>query len=153
MTAQASDSITYNNKRSGMDTEPLRDYIPKLNLPHRFVARSTFCWRGYFAEWAVDHDKLFLVGFRGWILDYLEVGMDYIFPGEDVVFAHWYTGTIRTRLGEMVAYIHGGYDSTYEGYVALKFENGILISATEKWLTPEEIEKAQRDADESMQDF
>lgn len=153
MTAQASDSITYNNKRSGMDTEPLRDYIPKLNLPHRFIGPTTFCNRGYVAKWAVDNNKLFLVGFKGWILDYLEVGMDYIFPGEDVVFANWYTGTIRTRLGEMVAYIHGGYDSTYEGYVALKFENGILISATEKWLTPEEILKAQHDADNSMQDF
>ena len=153
MTAQASDSFTYNNKRSGMDTEPLRDYLKELDLPHRFVARTTFCWRGYFAEWAVDNNKLFLVGFKGWILDNLEVDMDYIFPGEDVVFAHWYTGTIRTRLGEMVAYIHGGYDSTYEGYVALKFENGILISATEKWLTPEEILAAQRHADESMRDF
>jgi len=153
MTAQASDSLPYHNKRSGMDTEPLRDYIPELNLPHRFVARTTFYWRGYFADWAVDNNKLFLVGFKGWILDNLEVGMDYIFPGEDVVFAHWYTGTIRTRLGKMVAYIHGGYDSTYEGYRALKFEKGILISATEKWLTPEEIIAAQRHADESMRDF
>ncbi|MFN7313776.1 MAG: hypothetical protein ACK5UI_09875 [Bacteroidota bacterium] len=153
MTAQASDSITYNNKSSGMDTEPLRDYIKELNLPYHFVSPSTFCNRGYFADWAVDSNKLFLVGFEGWILDYLKVGMDYIFPGEDVVFAHWYTGTIRASRGEMVAYIHGGYDSTYEGYVELKFESGILISATEKWLTPEEIEAAQRDADESMRDF
>ncbi len=136
-----------------MDTEPLRDYVAELNLPHRFIAPTTFCNRGYVAKWAVDNNKLFLVGFKGWILDYMEVGMDYIFPGEDVVFVHWNTGTIRTRLGEMVAYIHGGYDSTYEGYVALKFENGILISATEKWLTPEEILKAQHDADNSMQDF
>jgi hypothetical protein len=153
MTAQASDSLTYNNKRSGMDKEPLRDYLIELDLPHRFISPTTFCNRGYFADWAVDNNKLFLVGFKGWILNYLIVGMDYIFPGEDVVFAHWYTGVIRIRLGEMVAYIHGGYDSTFEGYRSLTFEKGILISVTEKWLTAEEILAAQRHADESMRDF
>lgn len=153
MTAQASDSIIYNNERSGMNTEPLRDYIPELKLTHDFIKPNTFCSRGYFAEWAVDNNKLFLVGFKGWILDYLEVGMDYIFPGEEVVFAHWYTGTIRTPLGEMVAYIHGGYDSTYEGYRALTFEKGILVSVNVKWLTPKEIREAQKSAEDSMIDF
>jgi hypothetical protein len=153
MTAQASDSITYKNERRGITTEPLRDFIEKLNLPHPFFAPTTFCWRGYIAHWAVDNNKLFLNGFKGWILDSIVVGMDYIFPGEDVVFAHWYSGEIRMRLGEMVAYIHGGYDSTYEGYRSFTFEKGILVSVTEKWLTAEEILAAQRHADESMRDF
>jgi hypothetical protein len=153
MTAQASDSITYKNESRGITTEPLRDFIEKLNLPHPFFAPTSFCWRGYIAHWAVDNNKLFLVGFKGWILDSIVVGMDYIFPGEDVVFAHWYTGEIRMRLGEMVAYIHGGYDSTFEGYRSFTFEKGILVSVTEKWLTAEEILAAQRHADESMRDF
>ncbi len=143
MTAQASDSITYNNKTTGMRTEPLRDYIPQLNLPHLFVATSSFCWRGYFAKWAVDNNKLFLIGFNGQILDNIKVGMDYIFPGEDVVFAHWFSGKIRTPLGEMIAYVHGGYESAHEGNQYLTFEKGNLIDVHEKWLTPEEIEKLQ----------
>ena len=153
MTAQESDSITYKNERRGITTEPLRDYIPYLNIPHRFVSPSTFCHRGYFASWAVDNNKLFLIGFEAWILDYQKVGMDYIFPGEDVVFAHWYTGEIRMRLGEMVAYIHGGYGSTYEGYRSFTFEKGVLVSETERWLTPEEILAAQLDAAEDLKDF
>ncbi len=136
-----------------MGTEPLRDYIPLLNLPHPFIAPASYCWRGYIASWAVDNKKLFLVGFKGWILDYQQVGMDYIFPGDDVVFAHWYTGEIRMQLGKMVAYIHGGYDSTYEGYRSLTFEKGVLISEKERWLTPEEILAAQQDAADDMKDF
>jgi hypothetical protein len=153
MTAQASDSITYKNECRGITTEPLRDYIKELNLPHPFYAPASFCWRGYIAHWAVDNNKLFLVGFRGWILNNQHIGMDYIFPGEDVVFAHWYTGEIRMRLGEMVAYIHGGYGSTYEGYRSFTFEKGVLVSETERWLTPEEILAAQLHAENDLKDF
>lgn len=153
MTAQASDSITYNNKTTGMGTEPLRDYIPELNLPHRFFATSTFCWRGYFAKWAVENNKLFLIGFDGQILDNIKVGMDYIFPGEDVVFAHWFSGEIRIPLGEMVRYIHGGYASVYEGDRFLIFEKGNLLKVYEKWLTPEEIEEQKNLEGSEMKDF
>lgn len=154
MTAQASDSITYNNKRTGMGTEPLRDYIPYLNIPHRFVSPSTFCNRGYFASWAVNNNKLFLVDFTCWILDYQKVeGLDYIFPGEDVVFAHWFSGEIRIPLGEMVAYVHGGYASAHEGDKYLTFEKGVLIHEYEKWRTPEEIEKLIQEEGDDLKDF
>lgn len=153
MTAQASDSIKYKNKRSGMGTEPLRNYLKQLNLPYPFIAPSSFCWRGYFASWAVEHNKLFLVDFTGYILNYQKVGMDYIFPGEDVVFANWFSGEIRIPLGNMVAYVHGGYESAYEGDCFLTFENGILINERERWKTPEEIETLKLNEGWELRDF
>jgi hypothetical protein len=153
MTAQASDSITYRNKTTGMRTEPLSEYIPKLNIPHRFVAPASYCWRGYFAEWAVENNKLLLTGFNGFILNYQKVGMEYIFPGENIVFAHWFSGEIQIPMGEMICYIHGGYASINEGDRCLIFENGLLIKEFEKWLTAEEIERYKNEESNGLDDF
>lgn len=130
-----------------MAAEPLESYLKKAKLPHKLVAPNTGCWRGYTSKWAIENRKLFLIEWQGYILNYLKVGMEYLFPDEEFVFAKWFTGQIRVGMGEMVSYVHGGYASVYEGDLFLIFENGVLVNEYIKWLTQEEIEKIQKEDD------
>ena len=148
MTAQARDTIIYKKEEYYISTEPLASYLGKVELPHKLVAPSTDCWRGYYSKWAIDNNKLFLIEWQGYILDYQEVGMVYLFPDKEIVFADWFSGSIRIAMGEIVSYVHGGYGSVYEGEMFLVFENGVLVNEYTKWLTKEEIEKILKDESE-----
>ena len=148
MTAQARDILIYKKEQLYMAAEPLDGYLKKVKLPHKLVAPNTGCWRGYTSKWAIDNKKLFLIEWQGYILDYQKVGMNYLFPDDEIVFAKWFTGQIRIGMGEMVSYVHGGYASVHEGDMFLIFENGELVNEYIKWLTQEEIEKIQKDVDD-----
>jgi hypothetical protein len=82
----------------GVD-EPLWSYLRYAKLPHSLVAHSSGCWRGYYGKWAVKNKKLFLIEWQGYILDHIKVGIDYLFPEEEIVFAKWFTGEIRVGIG------------------------------------------------------
>ena len=131
-----------------MAAEALDSYLKKAKQTHKLVAPNTGCWRGYTSKWAIDNKKLFLIEWQGYILDYQKVGMNYLFPDDEIVFAKWFTGQIRLGMGEMVSYVHGGYASVHEGDMFLIFENGELVNEYIKWLTQEEIEKIQKDVDD-----
>jgi hypothetical protein len=147
MTAQARDILIYKNEKLHMSAEPLANYLKNAKLTHALVAPNTACWRGYYSKWAIDNKKLFLIEWEGYILDYQKVGMDYLFPQEEIVFAKWFTGEIRIGMGEMVNYVHGGYSSIQEGNMYLLFENGELVNEYIKYLTKKEIEKIKKDQD------
>jgi hypothetical protein len=142
MTLQVRDVLIYNEEKLGIASEPLYEYLQKAKLPHKLVAPHSACWRGYVAIWTIDNKKLFLIGWQGNILDDIKVGIDYLFPDEEFVFAKWFTGKIRIEMGEFVG---GGYSSIHEGERFLVFENGVLIDEYVKWLTKEEIEKIQNE--------
>lgn len=55
-------------------------------------------------------------------------GMDYLFPGEEKVFAKWFTGEIRVPLGDELQYVHMEYDTLYEKDLFLKIWRGRLKS-------------------------
>jgi len=148
MTAQVRDILMYNEEELRIGTEPLESYLAKIKLPHRLVAPSTACWRGYTSKWAINNKKLFLIEWEGYILKYQKVGMHYIFPDEEIVFANWFSGQIRIGMGELVNYVHGGYESVYEGEKFLVFEKGNLVDEYEKWLTEEDIQKMHKERDE-----
>jgi hypothetical protein len=76
--------------------------------------------------------------------------MSYLFKDKKQVFANWFTGTIRISLGQQLAYIHSGYDSIYEGTKRLEIKDGCLISDTNTWLTPEEIQEITDKYDELL---
>lgn len=148
MTAQIPDVILYKGKHYSIACEPLESYLNAVQLPHKLVARSSACWRGYISKWAIDNNKLFLIWWQGYISKYQEVNLNYLFPGEEFVFADWFTGTIRIPMGKIVSYVHGGYESIYEGNIFLEFEKGVLIKEHSKWLTLEEIEEIIKADDE-----
>jgi len=148
MTAQVRDILMYNEEELRIGTEPLESYLAKIKLPHRLVAPSTACWRGYTSKWAINNKKLFLIEWEGYIQKYQKVGIQYLFPDEEIVFANWFSGQIRIGMGELVNYVHGGYESVYEGEKFLVFEKGNLVDEYEKWLTEEDIQKMHKERDE-----
>lgn len=133
-----------------MAVEPLASFLKTAKLPHKLVAPNTACWRGYTSKWAVDNKKLFLVDWQGYILDCQKVGIEYLFPEEEIVFAKWFTGQISLAMGEMIKYVHGGYASVYEGEMILLLEKGELVKEHVKWPSQEEIER-KRKQDEDLE--
>jgi hypothetical protein len=55
------------------------------------------------------------------------VGIDFIFPGQEEVFADWFTGEIRLPTGDRLEYHHMGFASIFEKDRFLSFENGVLV--------------------------
>lgn len=153
MTAQIRDKLFHNNNLYYLITEPLKSYLENTNLPHKLVATNSSCWKGYKAVWEVIDGKLYLVEWTGNILDFQEVGMDYLFPDCDEVFAEWFTGKIRVGVGKMLRYIHGGYLSPFEGDMYLVFEKGILVDEYTIWLTQEEIDIIMQHMKEDLEHF
>lgn len=147
MTAQVRDKLIYNGKEYHIATEPLHPYLEEHRIS--FIAPHTACWRGYVGEWIVEDNKLYLTNLEANIKrekqesseEYKTVGLEYLFPNEEKVFAKWFTGVIRIPHGKMLRYIHSGYASIYEKELYLEFASGILVSCKEKENNIEDLEK------------
>lgn len=130
MTAQSGERLLYKGEETWMATEPLNQYLQNRN-DVKFVSPSTDCWRGYYGQWEIKDNNLFLIGLKAYVEEYREVDINYLFPGENQVFAMWFTGEIRIPQGEMLEYVHMGYASKYERDLILKFNEGVFI---EEWI-------------------
>jgi hypothetical protein len=127
MTAQITDGLRYDGQVLAMSSLPLDEYFALAGIdPERlFFGGSSFNWRGYVGSWEIANDRLYLVGLqadgrRGSSLATL-------FPGfPDRVFAHWFSGTICASRGELLEYVHSGYDSVYEEDLFFEFDQGVL---------------------------
>ena len=125
MTAQKGVVLLYKGKKSWMASEPLNDYLDNIaNI--EFVSPNTACWRGYIGKWKIAYKKLYLTHLEAYLEGYEVVDLNYLFPGQKNVFAHWFTGEIRIPQGEMIQYIHIGYESIYERELVLTFKEGVL---------------------------
>jgi hypothetical protein len=129
MTAQLRETLEYNGCEYHLATEPLEPYLKKHNI--NFYAWCTACCRGYTCKWAIEDDMLYLTDLYGFIstddnddLKDMIVSLDYLFPGQDKVLADWFSGVLRLPHGEIIRYIHQGYDSIYEKELFLKIVNG-----------------------------
>jgi len=127
MTAQAREILLYAGEEHGMATEPLNAYFGSLNKLPEFISPNTACWRGYYGSWEIRDNKLMLTSLRAYIKDYKMVGMDYLFPGQTEVFASWFSGIIKIPHGEMIKYVHSGYESKFEKERFLIIEEGNLV--------------------------
>ena len=130
MTAQAREIIYINGREEKMASEPLEPFLA-ANPLLRFEPFHTACWRGYFGTWGLDNDRLYLLGFEG-NFDSLEgervvMNLQDLFPGEEKVFAVWFSGIIKIEKGKRLQYVHSGYESIYEQDHFLVFEDGIKV--------------------------
>lgn len=130
MTAQAGERLFYKGEEIWMAAEPLNQYL-KNRSDISFVSPSTACWRGYYGQWEIKDNKLGLIGLKAYIEGYREVGLNYLFPDKNKVFANWFSGEIRVPQGEMLDYVHMGYASLYEKDLFLVIENGTLVNQYE----------------------
>ena len=126
MTAQLKEILLYKGDKVGMATEPLAPYLQNIKDVN-FLSRSTACWRGYFGIWELRDKKLFIIKLQACLEDYKEVDLNYLFPGKNEIFADWFSGEIRIPQGEMLQYVHMGYESIFEKDLILKFKKGVLI--------------------------
>lgn len=126
MTAQAREKLIFKGEETWMAAQPLNDYLENVK-DIKFVADCSACWRGYIGQWEIKDNHLYLIGLIATIEGNKEVGLDYLFPGQDRVFADWFSGEIRIPQGEMLDYVHMGYASLYERDLILVFKKGVLI--------------------------
>jgi hypothetical protein len=75
--------------------------------------------------WELRDKKLFIVKLI--VTKDKQVDLNYLFPGQNEVFADWFSGEIRIPQGEMLKYVHMGYQSIFEKDLFLKFKKGVLI--------------------------
>ena len=122
MTLQIREKLTYNGEVYEMFDEPLRSFLYKYDIERLNRTQTIFstnCWRGYVGHWAIEDDKLYLVE-----LDCLELprrnALDALFPGQQKVFAEWFSGSISTTLNEKYMYLE------------FKIEKGKLIEVVQK---------------------
>ena len=125
MTSQIRENLFYKGEEKSMASEPLNDYL-RNRIDIKFIKHSSACWRGYYGEWEITDNKLYLIGLVAYIEEYKEVDLNYLFPGQNKVFADWYSGEICIPQGKMVKYVHLGYHSEFEKYLILKFDKGVL---------------------------
>jgi len=132
MTTQSMEKLIFNGKEIHMASEPLASYLSNLKEKPKLFPPSSGCWRGYYGKWEINDDRLYLIDLECYTANmeertYRKVGLDFIFPNEERVFAEWFTGEIRIPQGEMLNYVHGGFDSIYELDLFLELRNGHLI--------------------------
>lgn len=127
MTAQAREILIYKGKRYGMATEPLEPYIETNNIQFNPESICSACWRSYIGTWSIEDGRLYLIG-----IDTDEngkkVGLEYLFPNQEKVFADWFTGVLRVPYGKLLEYVHQGYASLYEKELFLEISKGVLVN-------------------------
>ena len=128
MTAQVHEKIRYQGKRMRLaSTPPFPTNHPKIIMltdeefrvgVFDITIGSTACWRGYIGSWSIRRGKLYLTKLEG----------RFCIKGKEAIFADWFTGELHIPRGEMLDYVHAGFDSVYEQEIILKVEQGVVIN-------------------------
>jgi hypothetical protein len=140
-TAQQGDRLVLDGKEYFIHTNPLRAWLAENpgRLPRSEII-STGNWRGYVATWEAKDGQLLLkdieimarkenssrAEYPGSSYGYRSV-LSEVFPGQSTIVAEWFTGNIIVPTGEMVQYVHMGYASTYDNYIILRLERGVVV--------------------------
>ncbi len=130
MTAQARERLLYQGEETWIATEPLQPFL-QSRRDISLLSPSSACLRGYYGEWELRDNQLYLVRLTAFVDDYREVDLSYLFPGKSRVFAQWFSGEIRVPRGLMLDFVHRGYESLYEKDEFLIFEAGVLTGRYE----------------------
>ena len=92
-------------------------------------------WFGFRATWEVSDGKLYLTKL---ISDPCSDRPPIVplkrLPGfsNGRVLAKWFTGRLVVPQGELVEYVHMGFDSKYERYLVISIEQGAIVSQVEQ---------------------
>lgn len=136
MTIQYKEHLTHKGKDYYISDEPLCPYLESKRI--LFNAPNTACWRGYIGDWLIEDNKLYLVGLRAYIskrnlnnrFDSEEIVLDYLFPGQNKIFADWFSGVLNIPSGKELQYVHG-YVPLYEKEFFMKIQKGVVVKEWE----------------------
>lgn len=148
-TSQDVDRLIWNNDTLVMFSNPLDKYCDSCNIgyliqdklrtkdsllyPGKYLNEheelsSSICSRGYFAEWILIKDKLYLNKIRACHDSNLTLSVKEVFQGNnEKLYADWYSGEIILPKGECLGY---DYYAIYKEEVVLKFSTGLLVNST-----------------------
>ena len=140
MTAQAMERLYYDEEWHALATTPLEAYLASTGERPPGGGFSTALSRGYIGSWEIKRDRLYLVGLDLVFISPMQgdksagrkQGLRKVFPDCDEVLADWFTGTLRCPQGEKVAYVHGGFGSTYEKDLLIEVKAGVVQSVKVK---------------------
>ena len=127
-TSQVPDVLVLSGEVHAIYTNPLEGWLQSNpeRLPKNRV-RLTTLWRGCLASWEVAGHRLFLTDVELPTMgSQYDSAMKEMFPGQDRVFADWFSGHIIISRGKLVDYVHMGYASTYKKYIILQVEQGVV---------------------------
>lgn len=140
MTAQAHENLIYEGEETSMvSCPPLPAGHPRIvvlspkeahakDLPP--VVTSTACWRGYIGSWEIRDGVLYLTRVQG----------RYEMLGDEPLLADWFSGVLRVPRGELLRYVHMGFESVYERDLYVKVEGGRVVAS---WTVDNSVESAR----------
>lgn len=131
MTAQAPERIEIDGEDHALFSCPLDEWFEFSETKSPFRARSTALWRGYVGRWAIEDGRLYLVALEGLTRAGTTVGLEALFPGQQRVFAHWFSGTLRIPIGRLLTYVHGGFSRCYERDRFIEVDAGVVTDSRE----------------------
>jgi hypothetical protein len=130
MTAQVHEKIRYQGKRMRLAScphfpedhprisEASKEAIIELAVDDKSgIIFSTACWREYIGSWSIRRGKLYLTKLEG----------RFSLEGKEAIFAEWFSGELCIPRGEMLEYVHAGFNSTYEEEIILTVQQGVVI--------------------------
>lgn len=128
MTAQFTNNIFFEGREYSLASDPLKPYLEAKDIT--IEGYISGCWNGYISDWDIIDNKLYLIDVSPCYTD--EEGerimsMQYLFPGQDSVFAKWFSGELTIQNGELLNYVHMGYESTYEEHIYIKIKDGVVV--------------------------
>lgn len=136
-TSQIPDRLIYNGDTLSIFANPLEQLYDNDSIRPNFFGKnegceSTACWRGYVAEWLIFEGNLYLTGIRSccYYEDSIKADLKELFGAKFIngkVKADWFTADIISPQGELLYYVHMGYESLYETELEFQFVNGKLI--------------------------
>ena len=114
MTLQVAEKLIYKDEEFHFEPYPLETYLTEKQISFANIWSKSSCQRGYNGTWLIEDDKLFLIdlsatiikdyGMWKWPFEYVEVGLDYLFPNQDKVFAEWFSGELDFWYGKLLGY-------------------------------------------------
>jgi hypothetical protein len=146
MTTQCGDRLIDNGKKFWVKPFPLYqlgDQWCTVKIggteKRRFAVDCTANWKGYYATWTIENERLYLTAFSALDLAHNKLTIEDVF-GTSRLFAFWYTGDILASMGK---HLYGMFNPTYEQNQIWRLEHGVV---KERFIrtndTPGDFEKA-----------
>lgn len=143
-TGYSSDIIYINGEKWYLMAKPLnRDSTLYVNLDKYLPenrSRSTANWEGYTAYWSIRNDYLYLdtIGVDLYDKETKEKSSLFLTPKQlkkafapyykkKTICATWMNGEMRAGQGDLVRYVHMGFDRNVEKEIVMQVEHGKII--------------------------
>jgi hypothetical protein len=125
MTAQIHELLILGDTCVGMaSTPPLPLHHPRLIARTQVepadadLIASTDCWRRYRGVWEIKEERLYLMSVQG----------RYELVGAEPLFADWVSSSLCVPEGQVLQYVHMGFETVYEGELWLDVAAGVVTN-------------------------